>query len=115
MFLDRSMVGKPCNSQFNFHVIRRVQFLDWRRFNLLPQPNAIRVQIRISLKEMVQLRDILARHFHTPFVSLSEDAGDGGVGEAVAGWEQFAADDGVEVIAAVPEAPFRAEVGGKVD
>ena len=73
------------------------------------------MQIGISLEEVVQLRDILARHVCTLLVQGSENAGDGGVGEEVAGWEQLAANYGVEVIAAMPEAPFCAEVGGKVD
>ena len=84
---DRNIVGKPRNSQCNFNVIILVPVLHCRRLNTLPQPNAIRVQIRISLKEMVQLRDILARHVYTFSVQVAENAGDGGVGELVAGWE----------------------------
>lgn len=108
------MVAKSRDSQCNFDVIVLFPVLLWRRVNTLPQPNAIRVQIRISLEEMVQLRDIPTRHICTFFVQDSEDAGDGGVGQLVTGWEQFAADYRVNKIAAVPEAPFPAEVGGRV-
>ncbi len=44
-----------------------------------------------------------------------QDARDVGVGEAVLVREHFAADDGVEVVAAVPEGPFAAEVRGRGD
>ena len=112
---SENIVAKSRNSQRNFDVIILVPLLLCRRVNTLPQPNAIRVQIRISLEEMVQLRDILARHFCTFCVQGLENAGDGGVGELVAVWEQFAADYGVNVVSAVPEVPFPAEIGGRVD
>lgn len=48
-------------------------------------------------------------------VQGGEDAGDVGVGEGVLGGEELAADEGVEVVAAVPEGPFAAEVGGEGD
>ena len=64
---------------------------------------------------MEQLCDILGRHVYTLLVKDSEGAGDGGVVELMAGWEQLAADYGIKMVAAVPEAPFFAEVGGKVN
>lgn len=86
-----------------------------RRLDTLPEPNAIRVQVRISLEEIVQLRDILARHVCTLFVQACESASDGFVSELMAVWEQFAADYGVQKIAAAPEAPFPTKIGGTVD
>ena len=64
---------------------------------------------------MIKLYHVLARHTGALLVQLAEGARDIVVGEYVAGREHFAADEGVEMIAAVPEAPFSAEVGGEGD
>lgn len=69
----------------------------------------------MGFQKGVQLRDVAARHFGALLVQGREGAGDVGVGEGVFGGEEFAADEGVEVVAAVPEGPFAAEVRGGGD
>lgn len=69
----------------------------------------------MGFQKVVQLRDVAARHFGALLVQGREGAGDVGVGEGVFGGEEFAANEGVEVVAAVPEGPFAAEVRGGGD
>ena len=69
----------------------------------------------MRLEEGVEVRDVLRRHIGALRVQSREGDRDVGVGEAVEAGEQFAADDGVDVVAAAPEAPFPTEVGGAVD
>ena len=74
------------------------------------------MQIRVRFQEVVQLRDVPARHVFAFHVHVAERAGDVGVAEHLSIREEhFAADDGVEAVAAVPEGPFPAEVRGGVD
>ncbi len=80
--------------------------------HLRPRPHAVRVQIRIQAQELPQLGDVGPRHGAAVLVHGGEDARDVGIGEAVLVREYLAADDGVEVVAAVPEGPFAAEVRG---
>lgn len=69
----------------------------------------------MPLQEAVQLRDVLARHVGARPVQHGEGPRDLPVVERVELREQLAADHRVDVVAAVPEAPFAAEVGGWVD
>lgn len=66
-------------------------------------------------KEGEEVRNVSARHAGAGFVQVGEGAGDVGVGEGVLVGEELAADEGVDVVAAVPEGPFAAEVRGGGD
>ena len=120
----RDTIGKPSNRQRDLDLILLIPpFLSFLGpFSLqdflldpLPQPDAVGVQVRVRFQECVQLCDVAALHVGALLVQVREDAGDVGVGEGVCAGEEFAADQGVEVVAAVPEGPFAAEVRGDRD
>ena len=73
------------------------------------------MQIRVRFQKPPELRHVGARHAQAGPVQGAEGAGHVGVAQRVAVREQLAADDRVEVVAAVPEGPFAAHVRGWVD
>lgn len=109
----RNLFPKPPNRDIDLGLV--VPIPPPGRPDPLPQAEPVRVQVRVRLQKPPELRHVGARHVQARSVQGAEGAGDVDVAQQVAVREQLAADDRVEVVPAVPEGPFAAHVGGRVD
>ena len=80
-----------------------------------PVADRVGVEARVALEEAVELGDVGGRHVGAGVVQGAEGLGEAGVAEPGAFGEQFAADEGVDVVAAAPELPPAADVLGRGD
>ena len=110
----RNLLQKPSNRNRDLGLVVAILPAP-RRPDPLPQPEPVGVQVRVRLEKPPEVRHVGARHAQARPVQGAEGAGHVGVAQRVAVREQLAADDRVEVVAAVPEGPFAAHVRGRVD